>query len=257
MYLRKSPLMAWIQCPRKYKLMFVDKAEKQVPSVVIEGRMNHKVFCDFFDWIDKEHLKTLKNLTQAIEYFRTLMPPTDNLSIMKAMENFWRFEAYEWVSLRDVPDPLRYFIPVAREKVFIVKKREEGPFLGFAGHVDRIDRMLDENLIVIDYKPKIYNISSLRRELCFYQQLINDSHVYDRRVTHWGCFEYRIGKTFYESSNPRTKAAIDKQISRMKKSILENNYPMKISDHCVNCWFNYICVEEMPNETFEQQKTSE
>lgn len=247
--------MAWIQCPRKYKLMFIEKAEKQnVLPALPQGRWLHSFFNVFFDKIVPEELLKKTDLSNTLGYFRSLVPSIEENVVRSAVQNFIEFEANEWINLRGVPDPLRYFVPIAREKVFIVKEREEGSFLGRAGHVDRIDRMLDENLIVIDYKPRIGNLSSMRRELCFYQELVNASHLYDKRVTHWGCFGYRQKQVFAEPSNPRTRTAMYKQIARMKKSILENDYPMKVSDNCVTCWFNYLCVWEM-KEVEETQQT--
>ena len=257
-YIRKSGLEAWIQCPKRYELLYLKGYEAQDTIEMQIGRIFHKFARDLFYWIDYDELQRLSNRQYEIydphvyEYFETLIYNMPKL-VEPLCRNFILFEAKRWTQwLRSYSNPLKYFKPVDVEREIVT------PAIGLRGTVDRIDN-IPEGLVVIEYKtgkrqlqqpstPHQSYYQALRRELAFYSILINDSHIYETPVTHIAYYNPRTEESFCELL---TKGLVDvarRRIRQLTDARAIGKYPRREGDHCSMCIALRPCLEDRNHE---------
>jgi len=252
-FLHKSMLNVWKRCPFKYKCWFIDEIPHEASIEMMQGRSFHLFAKTFFDKVDLSTLDTCKGQTETERYMLSLIKDEygDNFPYC---EQFALFEANRYTNIRaNGKDPHKYYKPLVREFYFEDEK------LHRAGAIDRIDLAMDDRLVVIDYKPRIGQISDLRSELVFYLEAVNSLKMCPPYVAVYiGCYAYKQNRLLFERVSPQTKAALSKSIMKMQS---DHDFVRRFSDDCVTCWFNEFCVDtrewkEWENETRDESENS-
>ncbi|RLG44837.1 MAG: hypothetical protein DRN81_03495 [Thermoproteota archaeon] len=247
-YLRKSMLEAWIACPKRYELMFVKKVKPKRTVALTVGTLFHEYARRFFDIIDYDKLLRLTDVKdkylerKVVELFAETLPAHPLLRPLCL--NFIKFEAKLWVKLLYMfDDPIRYFVPIAREEHIISDE------LGLESTIDRIDRLSDDSYVNIEYKTGYHwSIRDLRRELSFYNILANASKRFDKPVTHIAAYNPRLNRYFVEPVSQRLLQATRRRILQFKRSQELGIYERRKGRRCYYCLVLDKCLEEEQRE---------
>jgi len=240
-------LEAWIECPRKFKLMFIDEVPWQ-PSVEMQiGEQFHKFAQEFFEFLDYETLQTLRGQRATFDFF-TLFVPLDLPSLSRQLcLNWLEFESKRWmICLDQFDDPIEYFKPLGTEVKIEVSER------GLAGIVDRIDKFSERSLIVFEYKTsKQIHLPSVRRELAFYVLLLKASKLYSQPITHIGLINPRRKEFLIQPLTERLLKMTENRIKQLRRAIQIGIFPKRESLKCSWCMFAKQCVWEEGGEESE------
>jgi len=198
------------------------------------GTLFHEFARDFFDFLDYETLMTLNSLDDVREHFKTFV--VDQPPVVKRLcYNFIELEAQRFWKLREqTSDPLRYFKPVATE-LHVADKN-----LGLEGTVDRIDRMLDENLAIVEYKTGSPNIRSVRLELGFYVILLQSRYPNIRYIV---IYNPTHQKFHLDEVSPRLLSTVRRRIAQFRRAQELGEYPPRPGLHCAWCIMKKYCKE--------------
>ncbi len=241
-----SQLAAFSICPLKYKFAFVLKIPSDANKAsLIFGRVVHNTLCDFLKPLERSEQESLftdnkkvnldyQNLKKIYDRYwsgegfaskdEAQQYYENGVSILK---NFWQ----DW-SLNTSPEILYL------EKSFTFKIKG-GVVLG---KIDRVDRLPDGTLEVIDYKTgtaKKSLESDDKRQLMIYQIFLEE--VLGAKVS---CLSYYYLEGPYKISFVAKPAALDKvrqEIVAQITAIKEANFPANPSPMCAYCDFNKIC----------------
>ena len=234
----KSQLFMWDQCPAKFEYHYIRRVPIEELGIEVEiGRGFHSFSSRFFDMVDHDALMRIKCADKAFELFEQLLPEEPML-VREGCQNFIRFEANQWEQMvRHQKDPLRYWIPVDTEREIVV--HDDMALL----HVDRIDRLADESLCIIEYKPQIHP-QFIKRELAFYAIYVEKAKIYDQPVTHVGCFGYRTNEAQFWPVSTRINKNIQLKVAQFRTARLAGSYPKRKSFICQWCWYVNHCYKE-------------
>lgn len=242
LFLHKSGLSSWRQCPRKFIHMYV-KQQQQMTVDDNEG-MNagsdlHHAARQFEYIYDTDVLFSLPTYLDRLKYLATCIPKGIDSQVYDWMQNIADFEARRsltWKLDRGM------FKPPYQELYL------ESQEFDYAGTFDRLDHYDETSYIVNDYKPRIYNISQLRQEQAIYWVLINDQMKLDKPVNYWGVIAYDTGVYHCEEFKKATFTALKKnsmkfwEIYRQYESSNDITlFPMKPGEHCDWCGYLNVC----------------
>jgi len=245
LFIHKSGLSAWRQCPRKFYWMYLkpqDPAMTEESIAMEHGATFHDVARRFTYLYDVDVLFSYPTWMDRLKYLSGCIPVGLTKTIWDWMQNLADFEARRslgWKLDRSM------FKPVVMEKYL------ESEEFGYAGTLDRIDHYDETSYVVIDYKPRIYNLSSLRQEQAIYWVLANDQLKLDKPVNYWGVIAYDEGIYRTEEFKKVTFTALRKNtaylqtdIDKYKKEPSEELFPLKVGEYCDWCGFLSICYQD-------------
>jgi len=242
LFIHKSGLSSWRQCPRKFYWMYIKQQGPEVSdeSIAMEhGATFHHVARQFEYIYDTDVLFGSGTYIDRLKYLSSCIPKGISNTIYGWMQNLVDFEARRSL---DWTLPQGMFKPVQMERYL------ESPEFNYAGTFDRLDYYDEDSYIVIDYKPRIYNISMIRQEQAIYWVLINDQLKLDKPVNHWGVIAYDEGVYHSEEFKKVTFTALKKNTNNLWERIQEyklsgdrNIFPIKSGEHCDYCMFLTLC----------------
>ena len=244
----KSHLQSWINCPWKFKREYVDAAmvvDELRENNFLIGTILHKTANKFWDYVTDDMFADLSRTTRVSQacavidpYMRmaadTFTPDGRWGSVIEYVKNLTLFEATRWYNYSKLTaNPPLYWLPVYTEiEVTDEDKRRTGT-------VDRVERIVGrKTYAIVEVKAKIgSNTSNIRRELGWYyllaQRAWKDGYI-DKQITHWGCFGYKTGETFFEEVKRITLTAMEKRFVKFQDAIAKGDYPKKL--------FGYLCM---------------
>jgi len=252
-----SQLAAFSTCPLQYKFAFVLKIPTSTDKVsLIFGRVLHNTLYNFLLPILSERQKINGTLFGDLEKEVSDKKINGYLSkqrLIDLYEEFWQSDGYP--SKKDREDYKKkgleaiykfwenYQANPPREILFLEKKFsfKVGSDI-IKGAIDRIDKLPDGRLEIIDYKTgktKTKLDYSEKRQLILYQLFIE------------GFLKTPVGALSYyylESGEKLSFKATEKDIARLRLEIKEEiaaikkrEFPPKPSQMCGFCDFNSIC----------------
>src|SRR4030042_1074620 len=144
MYLSKSSLGTFLQCPRKFSYIYIDK-QKTPTSPQAQRGINVHEFCrDFYDNIT---FKGKKNCIVKDGFLG------DTLNVYseetkECIENLIEFEFKRWEICKQLSpkDPKKLFLPLLRESKYFSEPLQQVTI------VDRLDQRLDGNYTLDENK---------------------------------------------------------------------------------------------------------
>ena len=255
----KSSLGSFNWCAKKYDFSYRERLPQDQTEAMKKGTICHNAREDFFNNFD---VKKAENLSpdEIYEYCQGLHPIDDYLDIYINMATF---EAQRFVECRD-EGKIDEFLPVTNEGKFdanITIEKDINPKFpltrDYKIHIQGIiDRIFIENggLIPFEFKTglwKDYKASTMRKEMAFYQLLIENSDREvliknginpDSPVTHWGWYYPVSNYVFVEKVKARTPKAVIKDIAKLIWSYENNRFPTKFFyKTCASCSYFGIC----------------
>ena len=129
------------------------------------------------------------------EFFRGLLPLTNNPPLNQIIENFLEFNVNYLIEYcLKYSDPLKFFMPLYQE-VDIVSDT-----LMRKGRLDRISYIPGtDDLYIMDYKTSQgWDTSRMRKELAFYYLLSQDDPRFKDKITYWAIYNPKRHELLFE-----------------------------------------------------------
>lgn len=211
--LSKSSINLYLQCPLKWKFVYIDKIPS-IPSIYQKrGTKIHEKIEGFY--------KNIKIVDNKIIY-------TD-----EDLKNFVDFENKRLKNCKD----LRYFKPLFQE----LKLQDEK--LGLKGIIDAVYINSDDGTIIIDWKTGKFDESKLddyRFELALYAELLRASNKVDN-IKYWGIYFIDADKLFFEQIKLKYIIEMYETVGQVRQEIEQKCFEPCPNQYCYNCQFRNKC----------------
>jgi len=202
------------------------------------GTNFHDFARDFFEFLDYETLVHQTTIEGVRQLFRFLILPETPDILKELCENFVLFESERYWKLKKTTlDPMYYFKP-AKTELYIQDKDSQ-----MAGIVDRIDRMSDDSLAIVEYKTGNPKIPSVKRELAFYKILIENAKIFEEPIRWMVIYNPNHNKYHLSKFSPQLMSACRRRIVQFKRAHQIDQFPKRESLICTWCQYKGICLE--------------
>lgn len=244
MYISKSSLAAFLQCPKKFEYRHIDRLKGEKSDAMLRGSEVHEFCAEFYD-----HLKfTNEHFTINENFVEDFLESCLEQSI-PYIKNFINFERDRWKVCKNLypKDPKKYFFPLLREEKFVSDTLEQVTIL------DRLDLRLDGNYTLIEIKTskfsdKPWKKTELRREMAFEKNTAEASPEFQKNfpndIMNFVIYFPRSNDVMMENFHWQTFRALDKALEKMRWHIAQNKFPCNVRYHCRYCEFNRVCDME-------------
>lgn len=247
MYISKSSLNCYLQCPRKFQYLYVDKLERGITSPEAQrGIEVHDFINHFYDNLTFCGSQFGVNVEFYEPYVEICLPDAKT-----QINNFIDFEQERWNICKQLcpKNPKKLFIPLCREEKFSSEKLQQITI------IDRLDARADGNYTLVEVKTekfqnKGWKNTEFRREMMFEKTTSEASPEFQKRfpndIVDFVIYFPRSNDVMMESFNWRTASALKKALEKMRMDIENSYYPCNVEYHCRFCNFNLgICPMEM------------
>lgn len=255
----KSSLGSFDWCPTKYDFSYRQRLPQDQTEAMKKGTICHTVRENFFDDFDIKKAENMSN-EEVYEYCVGLLPINDYMDINLTMASF---ESQRFIEARE-EGKINEFLPVSNEGLFdaeiIIPQNINPKFpllrdytIHIQGIIDRIFAE-DGGLIPFEFKTgawKDYKASSMRKEMAFYQLLIENSSDEvllkngidpEQKVTHWGWYYPVSNYVHVEPIKKRTMTSVMNNIAKLIHAYENEHFPPKFFfKTCSHCSFFGIC----------------
>lgn len=233
MRLSKSKINTFLQCPRRFKYVYIDNYIEPTNEYMELGLIVHKIAENVANEIkDKDQIST----TDIIAALKKHTPQT-TFDLTKHIESL--FDFFSTILIYN------------NYRIFSVEGEIYDEQLRLKGIVDIVLENSDTNeLIIIDYKTgKEKSIKEYRKELCIYKYLVEQK--YDKHVSSAGIFftksnAYRV-LNFVEDQSKGSYVtqedyeAIFELIDWVREQVNAEYFPPKKQYLCNYCPFQCQC----------------
>jgi hypothetical protein len=245
MFLSKSSLNTWLQCPAKFKYIYIDKCRPETSPQAQRGIEVHDFCNHFYDNISFKNGDVIVDRDFLEPYLEMCMEETK-----EQINNFIEFEQQRWRICRSLcpKNPRKLFLPLLREEKFVSEKLQQVTI------VDRMDQRLDGNYTLVEYKSerfqeKEWKKTEFRREMMFEKITCETTPDFQARfpynIVEFVVYFPRSNDVMMENFNYRTASALKKSIERMRIAIENSYYPCNVEYHCRFCAFSLgLCPME-------------
>lgn len=246
--LRKSMLVTYDICPKRFEAIWIKKMKSPAWPRQREGTLLHKFSYDFY-----EELNTDRLLANGEKYIMSFVDGDwETPRLAELVRKFCKVEATRWNSLQKKTDPLEFFLPYATEvKINVPSKLIEGT-------IDRIHLLENGKLAAFEIKSGFYwNKRTLRRELAFYDNLLNEYAAIIREDNpgfmlaktnpkfEWiGAWNVELEIWFVEKVHTLTWKALWRAMDRVREAVRTGVFKKKISGMCTRCPISDECLFE-------------
>ena len=235
--------MAFRKCPQQgvYRYEENDEGYGNLninEPALLKGQIFHHAMEDFYNKIK------LEDINDPLEYFTNLLPNVIQPDLKEWFAWYAKYEADRYNKCEN----LDYFLPYRQEMA--ISYEIDG--INRTGHFDRIDRIDDTTLQIIEYKTGRYNdpskphrLSNIRAEVEWYRSILSNLEEFkDYKIASWKMINPTLGVTISDKFLPTTKYYVSKSASNMKK-VLEGKEPpiKKIGPVCMTCKFAKQCLK--------------
>lgn len=230
-------------CPLKYKYKYIlNIPTKLSPSLSI-GSVVHKVLQKFYSMykinrnVSKDTLlNLLENYWNPVGYESQKHELSSKNSVKKLLEDF-----YENFHTGDSE-------VLELEKSFKIKIASD---VTIVGKIDRIDKLKNDSLEIIDYKIGESKNKSFKKDdqLAVYAMAVSNKSLYDKPLSKISLSYYFLKdkKKITLSQSEETVEEITNKISDIAKKIKKGDFKANVGYHCKMCEFNNICEAYQKN----------
>lgn len=231
----KSIIGCYQTCPQRYKLLYIDRVPTETSEAAQRGLDLHAFAGSFYDHISVSDGKLVVDPNYIDEARANSIEDSQ-----KYITNFLDFEEKRWDVCKLQLDPLKYFVPVIRER------KIENLGLGLVGIVDRVDLKFNGNYIVVEIKTGKYDErgwkrTELKQELAFYKILVESSGLIDKPIEDFCVFYPRTNDVWTEPFDGRTIIAFKKNLEKVRDGISRGDFHCNISVFCRWCEVSRLC----------------
>lgn len=223
--LSKSSINLYLQCPYKWKCIYLDGI-KSLPSPAQQRGIDiHSKIENFY-----------KNIKVTGEKF---LIKNDDEDLKKFIDN----ENNRIIEIIKQNKSLKtYFKPIFQEL------KLQNDKIGLKGIIDAVFiNPDDDKLIVIDWKTGNFNKKDLdkyRLELVVYKLLLEHSDITDVEVGYWGIYFTDKNKLFFEPVSQEAENETLNKISEVRRNIEMKSFHPKKNFFCKWCQFKDKCDKE-------------
>ena len=243
-FISKSSLNCFIQCPKKYYFLHIEKIPTEQTSAMERGIDVHQFCYDFYDNVKIEN----GNLKIDFDWISGSFLSVTEIS-KPYIGNFLDFEKKRWETCKDRKNPEKFFFPIFREERF------ENPKLEILAIVDRIDQKFNQNYTIVEYKTEKYDmkawkLTEFRRELWFEKLVAEGTEQFKEKCPNGTIEDFVIyfphsNDVLIEKFNYRSLSALQRNIDLMREAIRKNHFPCNVQYHCRWCPASPLCEMEM------------
>jgi len=235
MRITKSDLELYIVCPRRYYYAKIleDRGYERPEQRI--GRAFHDFAYWFFEWLERDKLEQCTTLDDTMEYFRQSLEGIEVPYFRKLCENFLKFEAQRWLSLRD----WELYFPVMREALVTFRVQD----VDFALKVDRVD-LLNGYCCVVEYKLHMPPLVRIRRETCLYALALNYAKATPKETRYWACYSPVDNIYIQDRVHINTVRALKRWIQRFIEAHEKKRFPKREGNYCAFCPFLERCLRD-------------
>lgn len=231
-WLSKSSIKIYLQCPYKWKKLYINGIKEEKSPVMERGINIHKQIEMFYDNVNLEG-KDDNNIPQI----RLYEMMKDNIEDMRNFLNFEQ-ERIKYCVINNIFNK-KYFFPYLKEKKIMNDN------LKLKGIIDAVFiNPKDNKAIIIDWKTGRYDknmIDEWRMELSIYKILLDSSGLIHDKVKYWGMYFIDVDKLFFEEINNNIINNTLKLIEEVREEIREEKFNCKTNNYCQNCQFVTSC----------------
>ena len=212
--LNKSQVNTFLQCPFKWKKVYVDNIRSIPSKAQKRGSEIHKKIENFY-----KEPKADIDLKHFINF---------ELRRVKDMIKEGKFDR-------------KYFYPLFQELKMYNKE------IGLKGTCDAVYiNPGDDKLIIIDWKTGQYHpekFDDYRFELAVYAELVKHSGKVNEEPAYWGIYFSDQDKLFFEKIDKKYIDEMYETMDKVRKEMEEGNYKPKKNQWCYFCQFKNKCSE--------------
>ena len=224
--LSKSQIQLWLQCPYKWKLIYIDKLESIQSPQQERGIDIHKQIEEFY-----------KN----ISVMETTIPTICIKKGFKINENFLKFEQKRIKScMKNGVFDEKYFKPLYQEL------KVENDNIQLRGIIDAVYlNPKDDKIIIIDWKSgkfRNYAKNDYRFELAIYKEIFE--REYNKEVGYWGMYFVDEDKLFFEKVEYKHIARMFRIVNKVREEMSKEIYTPKQNYYCQYCQFQDKCQND-------------
>jgi len=231
-WLSKSQIKTFLQCPMKWKYIYLDEIKNIASPAQDRGSLIHKKVERFYKNID---------ITKTAD-------GKQEIKLKKPDEDLVKFVEFENQRIKDCVSEIGEFNPAYFNPVF-QELKVSCPELMLRGIIDAVYlNPKDNKLIIIDWKTGQFNQNQLddyRLELAIYKILFDNDKTINKidgvEVGYWGIYFLDKGKLFFESVSDKYIQKAIKIINKVRLEMECGEYKMKPSFWCKWCQFKDKC----------------
>ena len=249
--IRKSLFMSYRVCEQQgtYRMANPDDGYGDLNTTnpnLLRGQIFHHAMEDFYNTIDVDVLFYLDNYNDVYEYLRPLLPNVKEINIQKWSTWYAEYESKRFLEFKK-EDKLQYFMPYESE--YAVEAIIDNILR--TGHFDRIDRISDNELQIIEYKTgKSYDptnsvkLSNINSELEWYRSIIVNMPEFKQfNIVSYKLINPTLEIVFEKKFNILTKYAVNKMLLNIENIRSGKKKPIKkIGYICDWCEFKDECL---------------
>ncbi len=242
--LRKSLFMSFRRCQQQgvynYAIQDDGYGDLNVENEnLLKGQVFHHAMEDFYNTIEMSKLESTDN---RLEYIRSLLPNPKQPDLSQWFDWYAKYESDRYNSMENK----EYFMPFKTE--YYVEAMVDG--VKRTGHFDRIDRINETDICIIEYKTgksydpsKSYKLSDLRAELEWYHSiLVKLDEFKDYNFTMWKMINPTLEIIHDGKFAITSQYAVNKNMGEIVEIIQGKREPKKnISMLCSWCPFKEEC----------------
>jgi len=235
-YLSFSRLKRFETCPLSFKLHYIDRLRSEPNDALRFGTLLHTVLERLYRWVIEEEYAGRLDEEHALALYREEWARSGLSGFAMFQEGLDILKAY-----------LREYAMVDHRDILAVEQEFRLPIAGFEvlGYIDRVDRVDDETVEILDYKTNrlIFTREEVENDL-----QLTVYHMAARQLWPWA---KRVRLCFYllrhgmrmetTRSKEQLEAAREYIVSLAQQTESASEYPPRLNTNCQYCDHRLHC----------------
>jgi len=240
----KSSLSSYVHCPQRFyrEVILHEKGQPEHGVAMEQGSRFHTTCEIMYEKIDFGLMHRLGEQRGEIEkYLRDLMGIDPEPYVNDLYDNFAIYEADRWIKCKKAKalNADLYFKPVLSE-VEVVNEEKS-----IRGMIDWIFRSFDDEYIIGEIKTgKEYEVSEIRKELCFLTLLVQNMNILDKEPKYIMCYYPRTNWILFEKPKRQSFDAIWRMYNKGQTGLANQDFHKNIGILCGWCPYSDACLTE-------------
>jgi CRISPR/Cas system-associated exonuclease Cas4 (RecB family) len=225
--LSKSSINQYLQCPLKWKYIYIDNIKSEPSPAQERGIEIHEKIENFYKKLKLIKKENIPEIEYEVDIELDNFIELERKRIKRCVNEKGEFD-------------LKYFKPLFQE----LKLQDEK--LGFKGIIDAIYiNSKDEGIIIMDWKTGRFDKDKLddyRLELAVYAELLRTSNKVDN-IKYWGLYFIDQDKLFFEQIELKYIKKMYDIVNEVRQDIEQEKFEPKRNVFCKFCQFKERCFK--------------